>query len=63
MLMSGPEESYFSGVAGSPADIGRQEVGSSNIAKPVFGGVLWRVEFLSRTYRMSEAETMSSPVI
>jgi hypothetical protein len=49
--MGGPEGNYFSGVAGSPVDIGRQDVGSSNIAKPMFEGVLWRVEFPSRTYR------------
>jgi hypothetical protein len=50
--MSGLEGSYISGVAGSPVDIGRLDVGSSTIAKAMFGEVLWGVEFLSRTYRM-----------
>jgi len=60
--MSGPKWSYFPGVAGSPVDIGRQDVGTSNIAKPIFGGVLRRVEFHLGHTVCGDAETSSSPV-
>jgi hypothetical protein len=61
--MSGLEGSYISGVAGSPVDIGRLDVGSSNIAKPILEGVLWRVEFLSRTYRMRRRKNIVVSII
>ena len=60
--MSGSGGSYFPGVAGSPVDIGRLEVGASNIAKPTFEEVLWRVEFHLGHTVCGDAETASSPV-
>jgi hypothetical protein len=60
--MSGPEGSYISGVAGSPVDIGRQGVGSSNIAKPMFEEVLQRVEFYLGHTVCGGAKTPWSPV-
>lgn len=60
--MSGSEGSYFPGVAGSPVDIGRQAVGTSNIAKPMFEVALRKVEFYLGHTVCGVEELSSSPI-
>jgi len=60
--MGGPGVNYFPGVAGSPVDIGRPDVGTSNIAKPMFEMVLSRVEFYLGHSVCGKAEASLSPV-